>query len=82
MGKLAPGPRAVLNVINKQAYGKSYDVKTQEVWKNLGLSLLPISVQDGATLAARKDISDEQKAFIGLAGFLGVKVDSSVPRAK
>jgi hypothetical protein len=82
MGKLAPAPRTALNVINKQAYGKSYDVKTQEGWKNLGLSLLPISVQDGATLAERKDISDEQKAFIGLAGFLGVKVDSSVPRAK
>jgi hypothetical protein len=63
-----------------KSYGKSYDVSKQEGWINLGLSLLPISVQNGQELSQRKDISNEQKAAIGLAGFLGVKIDSREPR--
>jgi len=81
-GKLAPAPKMLKNVIDGKAYGKSYDVSKQEGWMNLGLSLLPISVQGGADLAKRTDISNEQKAAIGLAGFLGVKIDAEPPRTK
>jgi len=78
--KLAPVPKIFDSTIDGKAYGKSYDVAKQEGWINIGLAFLPISAQNGKELYARKDISVEQKAAIGLAALLGVKIESKPPR--
>lgn len=73
-GKLSPIPRAGVNAIRKQAFGKSYDIQTEEGRANLAKSFLPISVQDQLDNETDKNLAPESKAALTILRLLGGQV--------
>ena len=79
-GKAAPPYRALMSIIDGEAFGKSYDRKTLEGWKNLGLGYLPISVQNTKDVFEDDGLSTSQKIALIIAGGFGVNINT--PSAK
>ncbi len=75
-GKVSPTVRAGANVFTGKAYGKGFNVLTQEGRNNLGLTMLPIQVQSQLELGKDEELTKVQKAALRLYILLGANVNA------
>lgn len=75
-GKAAPSVSLGLNILDKKAFGESYDPKKKEGLKNIAKDLfLPISPGSIGDMAADKRLTPEQKAVLSIAAIFGANVN-------
>jgi hypothetical protein len=84
VGGLGPVPRMLFGGLSGESFGKEINVKTQKGRENIvSSSLAPIWFEQSLEIFEDKKLSDDQKAALVVATFLGANVDTrgkAIPR--